>query len=126
MTGLGTSLAQTLELVKKSLDKNDRVVQEAVVDGEKSLFNKLTPMDCDSGSVDAALADYVPILFGGDNRTEPTRIKAAETCAALAACARKGGRVEEGLKHAITASLEEERSPLVRQALDRAGKCLNK
>ena len=125
MTGLGTSLAQALELVKKSVG-NDREVQEAVVDGEKALFTKLTITDCDSDSVDAVLADYVPILLGGDIRTEATRIKTAEACAALAACARKGGRVEEGLKHAIPASLAKERSSLVRQALDRAGNLLGK
>lgn len=126
MTGLRTSLTQTLELVKGSLARNDKVVQEAVVEGEKALFGKLTTLDCDSEGLDEVLADYVPTLFGGDNQTELTRIKAAEASAALGACARKGGRVEEGLRHAITALLQKDRSPLVRQALDRAGQCLSK
>ena len=126
MTGLGTSLSQTLELVKKSLAKMDRVVQEAVVDGEKALFSKLTTTDCDSDSVDEVLADYVPILFEGHNRTESTRINAADASAELAACARKGGRVVERLQQIIPASLEKERSPLVRQALERAAKCVGK
>ena len=126
MTGLGTSLTQTLELVRRSLARNDRLVQETVAEGEKALFTKLTTQDCDSDPLDEVLADYVPTLFGGDNRTEPTRLKAAEASAALGTCARKGGRVEERLRHAITALSQEERSPLVRQALDRAGKCLSK
>ena len=119
MTGLDSSISQAIELVKKALARNDRVVQDAMLEGEKALFTKLATVDCSSESLDAILGHYVPTLFQ-DNATEPSRAKAAEAVEALAACARKEGRVEKLLRQAVSSALGRERAPLVRQGLQRA------
>ena len=125
MTGLDFSISQALELVQKALAKNDRVVQDAVLEGEKILFTKLATADSSSESLDAMLGPCVPTLFP-DNGPEPSRAKAAEAAEALAACARKEGQVADLLRGAVSAALESERSPLVRQRLQRTQQMLER
>ena len=125
MTGLDTSISQVLELVKKAIARNDRVVQDAILEGEKALFTKLANADSISESLDEILTHYVPTLFP-DNGTEASRARAAEAVEALAACARKEGRVDRLLRQTVSVALERERSPLVRQGLQKAEHILDR
>jgi len=123
-----SSLSQSLALVHTALQKKDRLIDEAVFEGEKTLFDKLAKAKYQSPTLDAILTDYSATLFDSSSheRAEVSRKKAAEAAGALAACVWAGSRVEQAVRQAIASLLAQERSGSVRQALERAEQCLHK
>ena len=111
-----------------TLQKKDRLIDEAVFEGEKTLFDKLAKAKYQSPPLDAILTDYSATLFDSSSheRAEASRKKAAEAAGALASCVWAGSRVEQAVRQAIASLLPQERSGSVRQALERAEQCLHK
>ncbi|MCJ1471847.1 proteasome component M29 [Lambiella insularis] len=113
---LMTSLLQTLESVKKALSKNDKIVRDATLEGERVLFQKLAATDA-TNTFDSVLAEYISTMFELGNQTEQSRTKAAEAAAALAGWSRRGSTLHELLVSNVGAALDRERSPVIRQLL---------
>ena len=102
-----------------------RVVQDTLLDAEKTLFKRLGDTDELPESVENILLEYVPTMFDEDDRTEQTRVKAAEAAIMMASIARKGGQLEFLLEQKIVSAKKCERSSSVVEILARAKKSLD-
>lgn len=122
---LEESLSQTLELVKKSMSSKVRIVQDALLDAQKTLFQKLGVLDKLPESVENILLEYVPTVFDEDDSAEQTRIKAAETALVMVSTARKGGKLSSLLKQKVVSAKRHERSSSVVQILERVRQSLD-
>ena len=111
--------------MKKSLYRKARIVQDALLDAEKTLFQKLGKIDRLSESVENILLEYVPTVFDEDDRVEQTRVKAAETAMMMASVARKGGPLKLLLEQKILSATKHDRSSSVVEILERAKKSLD-
>lgn len=99
-----------------------RSVQNAIYDGEKTLFGKLDALEQMPESVEDALIEYVKLLFRQGDQAEQTRAKAADAAAAIADFSSKGMRLRMLLRDEITKARAQERSISVQQSLDRIRK----
>ncbi|MCJ1401686.1 proteasome component M29 [Xylographa trunciseda] len=120
---LTASLTQTLDLIGKALSKNDKVVKDAILDGEMALFKKLTNTKLND-SLDSILTEYAATLFEMDEQAEQSRTKAAEAATALAGWAPEKSQVHTRLTSGVKLALTQERSPSVRQKLQASWKAL--
>lgn len=112
--------------MKKSTVKNSRIVENAILDGEKALFQKLALNSQMPSNVENTLVEYLPTLFDCENRTEQGRVKAAEAVNAMAAISPSDGRLRALLGQKISSALENERSFSVKQSLERAKQSVNR
>jgi proteasome component ECM29 len=125
---LVTSLSQTLEtIVKVTAGSGSRIVHNAILDAQKSLFAKLELQDSATftDALEDVLVEYVKVLFSAWEGVEQTRLKRAEVAVAMVALCRKSGRLG-GVLAAVREGVEgvegRERSVGVKQVLGRAGK----
>lgn len=102
--------------MKKALSRNDKIVRDAALEGEKALFQKMTASDY-TDTIGSILAEYVSTMFEVGSQTEQNRTKAAEASATLAGWSRKGSQLHERLESDVKAALDQERSPVIRQLL---------
>ena len=118
---LQANLTQCIEIVTETLlQRRERVVQEAILEGEKSLFQQVAGLEPTS-ALDDILIRFASTLFEQEEqRVESTRTKAAEAAAELAVYAAKGGSLKEALASVLSAARQRERSQSVQQVLDRA------
>ncbi|MCJ1387811.1 proteasome component M29 [Xylographa bjoerkii] len=120
---LTASLVQTLDLIRKALSKNDKIVKDAILDGEMALFKKLTKTELND-SLDSILTEYASTLFEMDDQAEQSRTKAAEAATTLAGWAPEQSQVHSRLTSGVKLALTQERSPSVRQKLQAGWKSL--
>ena len=92
-------------------------MQNAILDGERSMFQKLSAVIETTNSADKVLIDYLSTLSNLGDHVESTRTKAAEAMLSLAASARRGGDLQSALEQAISSARENERSYSVLQVL---------
>ena len=123
-TDLETFLSQTLDLVQKAMTRKSRVIQDAIYEGEKVLFQKLEVNGEASQTLENTLAGYIPTLFETDSAVEQTRLKGVEAASALVPKARKGGALQALLRQEIKTAKARERAFPVQQGLDRAEQLL--
>ena len=105
--------------------EKSRTVQNAIYDGEKTLFGKLDALEQMPESVEDALIEYVKILFRQGDQAEQTRVKAADAAAAIADFSSKGMRLRMLLRDEITTARAQERSVSVQQSLERTRKIVS-
>ncbi|KAI4104496.1 MAG: hypothetical protein L6R37_003239 [Teloschistes peruensis] len=101
-------------------------VHEAIIDAEKSLFQKLqrAPRQSSSETLVTVLNEYLQILFGTKDAVEQTRLKAAEAAAAFAPLTGTNERLRAALIDAIGRTRRQERSVPVQEALERARRAI--
>lgn len=112
-------MLQCLELVKKTLNHNSRTVKNAVLEGEKALFQKISA-DQVRNAVEKVLVEFISTLPKDDGLHESTRAKAAEAMLALAKVAPDGGLLDQTLQETIAFARKNERSYSVQQILQQA------
>lgn len=117
------SLTQTLGLIRKALSKNDKVIRDAILDGEMAVFKKLAKTKLND-SLDSIVAEYASTLFEMNEQAEQSRSKAAEAATALAGWAPEKSQVHTRLTSGVGLALAQERSPSVRQKLQAGWKAL--
>ncbi|KAL8631653.1 hypothetical protein Q9189_002659 [Teloschistes chrysophthalmus] len=101
-------------------------VHEAIIDAEKSLFQKMqrAPRQSSSEALVTVLDEYRKTLFGTTDAVEQTRIKAAEAAAAFAPLTGTNERLRAALIDAIGSTRPQERSVPVQEALERARRAI--
>ena len=102
------------------LAENSRAVQSAVLDGEKSVFQKLSAVNEPTSSIDKIVIGYLATLSNLGDHVESIRTKAADAMLSLAAYARRGGGLQAALGSVISSAREGERSYSVLQVLQQA------
>ncbi|MCJ1386964.1 proteasome component M29 [Xylographa soralifera] len=120
---LTASLTQTFDLIQKALSRNDKIVKDAILDGETALFKKLANTGFDD-SLDSILTEYASTLFEMDDQAEQSRTKAAEAATTLARWAPEKSQVHTHLAKGVKLALTQERSSSVRQKLQACWKAL--
>ena len=121
---LQANLTQCFELVTQTLQRRERVVQEAILEGEKFLFQQIASL-VPTSALDDVLIRYASTLFEQDEqRVESTRAKAAKAAAELAVYAAKRSSLKEALASGLRVARQRERSQSVQQVLDRASERL--
>ncbi|MCJ1309149.1 proteasome component M29 [Agyrium rufum] len=122
---LGKRLQRTLPLITKVIKRKDRGTTATIIEAEKGFAQKLTSQDMDSDIVEDILAsEVVPYLFEQDNRTEDTRIAAANIAGALARNCRRGGKLHGLLRTELAQASQRERALAAQQNLDKAVQAL--
>ncbi|MCJ1282030.1 proteasome component M29 [Xylographa opegraphella] len=120
---LAVSLSQTFDLIGKALSRNDKVVKDAILDGETALFKKLATTEFDDG-LDSILTGYSSTLFKIDDQAELSRAKAADAATTLGRWAPEKSQVHTRLASGVEFALTHERSSSVRQKLEACWKAL--
>ena len=95
-------------------------MQNAILDGEKAVFQKLSTLPGASSSVDRIVVGYLSTLSNLGDHVEQTRTKAAEAMLSLAAFARRDSELQTALASVIVRAREDERSHSVLQVLQQA------
>lgn len=120
-------MSRALALTVRTLSENgSRKVHEAIIDAEKSLFQKMqrAPRQSSSEALVTVLDEYRKTLFGTTDAVEQTRIKAAEAAAAFAPLTGTNERLRAALIDAIGSTRPQERSVPVQEALERARRAI--
>ena len=112
--------------MEKASSRQNKTVQSAILDAEKSLFEKLPMNHRIADEVDRALVKYIELLFGQEDTTEQMRIKAADAATAIAVHAYQGTGIRAVLDRELVSAREQERSFSVQQSLDRTRKALER
>ena len=120
---LANALSHTLAAVEKAMAENgSRTVLDALFDAEKSLFAKLQAHAPDPlpAHVEDVLIGFAKTLFRAHDAAEPTRMKAAEAVAVLAALRTRGDRLRRALAEGLDDAQAKERSAGVKGVLGKA------
>ncbi|KAL6716269.1 proteasome component M29 [Lecanora helva] len=122
---LNSQMKHTFEISNRIMTENrSRKTIETIYDAEKHLFDNLSKANQSalSSPLEDVLIEYTKQIFSAVDQVEMTRIKAAEAAVAMAPLVRRGERIQAVFVQGLAAAKDAERSPSVRQILDRAGK----